>query len=112
MDNIDLLEFGWQYELIIFMLTVVVAVDAVGIIRSLKAGIGEMKEYAQLCIKYLKIIMTLFAGAFFIYAGAVNVQYDMATRVIHFVLGALLLADTAVCLFIKIKYRRVTEKDK
>ena len=61
-EKIDVLGFGWMYEAILVMLFLVSAVDAVSIVKSLKSGGEELKEYAQLCIKYLKILMCIFAG--------------------------------------------------
>ena len=86
------------------------AVDAVSIVKSLKSGGEELKEYAQLCIKYLKILMCIFAGGFFLLIAATYTEYDTATRAIHGVLGVLLLLDAAVSLWLELKYRRKAEK--
>ena len=80
------------------------------IVKSLKSGGEELKEYAQLCIKYLKILMCIFAGGFFLLIAATYTEYDTATRAIHGVLGVLLLLDAAVSLWLKLKYRRKAEK--
>lgn len=109
-EKIDVLGFGWMYEAILVMLFLVSAVDAVSIVKSLKSGGKELKEYAQLCIKYLKILMCIFAGGFFLLIAATYTEYDTATRAIHGVLGVLLLLDAAVSLWLKLKYRRKAEK--
>ena len=109
-ERIDVLNFGWMYEAILVMLFLVVAVDGVSIVKSLRAGGENLKDYAQLCVKYLKILMCIFAGGFFVFIAAAYTEYDAATRGIHGVLGVLLLIDAAVSLWLKIKYRRKAEK--
>lgn len=108
-EKINVLSFGWMYELILVMLFAVTVVDAVSIIKCVKGGLEELKEYAELCVKYLKILMCLFAGVFFIIVAVRYTEYDGITRAIHGVIGILLLIDAAVSLYIKIKYRRKTE---
>ena len=110
LEKINLISFGWMYELILVMLFAVTVVDAVSIIKCFRGGREEIKEYAELCVKYLKILMCFFAGIFFIIVAVGYTEYDGATRAIHGVIGVLLLIDAAVSLFIKIKYRRKTEK--
>lgn len=109
-EKINVLSFGWMYEIILVLLFGVTVVDAVSIIRCFKGGLEEIKEYAELCVKYLKILMCIFAGVFFVIVAVSYTEYDNITRAIHGILGGLLLIDAAVSLFIKIKYRRRTEK--
>ena len=105
MGKIDIFSFGFAYELILFMLFAVFVVDCVSIIKCLRSGKEEIKEYAKLCIKYLKIIMCVCAGVFFLIV-AFTYGYDFATSLIHAVLGFMMLTDAAVCLIIKLKYRK------
>ena len=105
MGKIDIFSFGFAYELILFMLFAVFVVDCVSIIKCLRSGKEEIKEYAKLCIKYLKIIMCVCAGGFFLIV-AFTYGYDFATSLIHAMLGFMMLTDAAVCLIIKLKYRK------
>lgn len=103
MEKVDVLSFGWGYELILFCLAAVVVVDAVSIVKTLSGDYEDKREYAQLCIKYLKILMCVMAGAFFLIV-ALTYGYDSATSLIHGILGGLLIVDAAVCLVIKLRY--------
>lgn len=103
MEKVDLLGFGWAYELILFMLSAVVVVDAVSIAKTMSGDYEEKREYAQLCIKYLKILMCAMAGGFFLIV-ALTYGYDRVTSLIHGILGGLLIIDAAVCFVIKLRY--------
>ncbi len=111
MKKIDIFEFGWAYEIILFMLAAVFIIDCVGIIGSFRSGEEEIREYAELCVKYLKIIMYFMAGTFFLIV-AFSYGYDLTTSLIHGILGGLLIADGAVSLIIKLKYRQKVRKNK
>ena len=104
MEKLDIYSFGWAYELILGLLAIGVIIDAVSIIRCIKAGREDIKEYAELCIKYLKILMQLAASVFFL---IVTFTYglDPASAAIHGILAVLLIIDAVVSLVIKIKYR-------
>lgn len=110
MDKIDIFGMGWIYEAILFMLALVFFVDAFSIIRCIRCGHEEITEYAQLCVKYLKIVMCLFAAFYFLFVAVTYTEYDGATRGIHGALGVMMLIDAVVCLILKIKYRRKQEK--
>ena len=109
MEKIDLLGYGWAYEIILVLLFGCVVVDSVGIVKCIKGEKEDRKEYAELCIKYLKILFQIAAGAFFLFV-CFTYGYEPATSAIHGILGALLIADAVVCLYIKIKYRRKKER--
>lgn len=105
MDQIDIFSYGWAYEVILLLLAGSFAIDAVSIVKCFRGGKEEIKEYAKLIIKYLKIFMYIFAGGFLIYV-AFTYGLEPASAAIHGVLGILLETDAAVCLFIKLKYGR------
>lgn len=109
MDKIDIFSYGWAYELILFLLAAGFVIDLVSIIKTLRGSLEDKKEYAELCVKYLKILMYIFAGAFFIII-ALTYGLDPASSAIHGVLGVLLLLDAAVSLFIKLKYGKKSGK--
>lgn len=114
-NGVDPVSYGWAYDVVLFMLFLVAAADAISMVKCFKSGEGELREYAHLCVKYLKIIMLLTAGVFFVYVCAAYTSYDGITRAIHGILGVMLLVDAAAGLILKIKYRRRTgdtdEKD-
>ena len=105
MVEFDIFEMGWAYEVIMFMLFLVFVVDAVSIVKCLKSGKEEITEYAELCVKYLKILLCIAAGAFFMYV-ALTKGYDAVTSGIHAALGIMMLADAFVCLILKIRFTR------
>lgn len=105
MEKTDILSYGVIYDIILGLLAVCFAVDAVSIVRCVKAGEEELREYAKLCVKYLTIVMKTFAGVFYLIV-AFTYGLETASAAIHGVLGVLLLADGAVSLFIKLKYGR------
>jgi hypothetical protein len=109
MNKIDIFSYGWIYDAVLLMLFAVAALDCVGIVRSIRDGKEALAEYAALCVKYLKIVMLLFAGGFFLLV-AFTYGYDTATTLIHGVMGVLLIADAVVSLVIKVKYSRRYEK--
>lgn len=105
MVEFDIFEMGGGYELIMFMLFAVFVVDTVSIVKCLRGGKEEITEYAELCIKYLKILLCLVAGAFFMYVALIK-GYDAATTGIHAALGIMMLADAFVCLILKIRFTK------
>lgn len=105
MEKVDIFSVGWGYDLILFMLFAVFAVDAVSIVSCLRKGKEDITEYAELCVKYLKILMCAFAGVFFLIV-AFTYGYDFATTLIHIVMGVLMLIDAIVCLVLKIRFTR------
>lgn len=109
MEKIDVFSLGWPYEVILFALFLCVVVDAVGIVKSLRAGGEDIKEYADLCVKYLKLLFQLAAGVFFIYI-CITSGMEPASAAIHGVLGGALLLDAAVCLYIKLRYGKKIKK--
>ncbi len=109
MEKIDIYSYGWAYEVILAMLFIVLVIDTVSIIKSLRGGREDIKEYADLCIKYLKILMYLFAGGYCLYV-CITYGLDPASAAIHGILGGLLLIDAAVSLVLKIKYGRKRAK--
>ena len=110
MNKIDIFSYGWIYDAVLLMLFAVTVTDAIGMIGSIRSGKEALAEYAALCVKYLKVIMLLFAGSFFLLV-AFTYGYDLATTAIHAVLGFLVLADAAASLVIKVKYARHYEKE-
>ncbi len=103
MEKIDIFEYGWTYEIILGLLSFSVIVDAVSIIKSFMGDIEDIKEYADLFIKYFKLIMYVFAGGFFIYVAAFY-GLEPGSAAVHWILGILLIVDAVVCLVIKLKY--------
>lgn len=104
-ENVDVLGFGWWYEIILVLLTLVVVVDAVSIMKTMSGDYEDKREYAELCVKYLKMLMCVMAGGFFLLV-AFTYGYDAVTSWIHGVLGGLLIIDAAVSLIIKLRYGR------
>ena len=91
------------------LLALSVFMDAASIIRSLVKGGSELGDYATYFIKYLKIAILFFAGSFCVYAAVMDFADNM-TRLIHGVLGALLLCDSLASLIIKLKYKHDKKK--
>lgn len=105
MNQIDIFSFGWAYELILLALFIVFVVDSVSIIVCLKKGQEDIKEYAELCVKYLKILMCFFAGIFLLIV-AFTYGYDFTTSLIHCIIGCTTLIDAVACLIIKLRFGR------
>ncbi len=103
MNKIDIFSYGWIYDVMLGLLAVGVVIDAFSIVKCLKAGKEDIQEYAQLCIKYLKLILYFAAGVFFLII-CFTYGLDTVTSAIHGVLGAMLLIDGIVSLIIKLKY--------
>lgn len=109
MNKVDVFDFGFGYELILILMTGVFIVDAVSIVKSLKGGYEDIREYAQLCVKYFKILLTAFAAWFFLTV-AFTYGYDSVTSAIHGVLGVMMIIDTVACLVVKLRYGRKKRK--
>lgn len=104
-ENVDVVSFGWWYEIILVLLSLVVIVDSVSIIKTMSGELEDKREYAELCVKYLKLLMCVMAGGFFLLI-AFTYGYDTVTSVIHGILGGLLILDALVSLVIKLIYGR------
>ena len=104
-ENVDVVSFGWWYEIILVMLSLVVIVDGVSIIKTMSGELEDNREYAELCVKYLKLLMCVMAGGFFLLV-AFTYGYDTVTSAIHGILGGLLILDALVSLVIKLIYGR------
>lgn len=109
MERVDIFSYGWAYEVILLLLAGSVVIDAVSIVKCFKNGMADVKEYAELIIKYLKILMYIFAGGFMLLV-AFTYGLEPASAAIHGILGFLLLIDAAVCLWMKLKYGRKSGK--
>lgn len=109
MDKVDIFGYGWTYEIILGLLAFSFIIDAVSIVKSFRGGLEDIKEYAELFVKYLKILMHLFAGGFFIYVG-LTYGLDAGSTAVHLILGALLIADAIVCMYIKLRYGKRSGK--
>ncbi|MGN0666037.1 MAG: hypothetical protein ACI4KF_05875 [Huintestinicola sp.] len=105
----NILEYGPLYIAFIVLLALSVVMDAASITRSLKKGGSELTDYATYFIKYLKIAILFFAGAFCVYAAVMDFA-DSTTRLIHGILGILLLFDSIASIIIKMKYKRDKKK--
>lgn len=104
-ENVDVVSYGWWYEIILVLLSLVVIVDSVSIFKTMSGGLEDKREYAELCVKYLKILMCVAAGGFFLLV-ALTYGYDRLTSAIHGILGSMLILDALASLVIKLIYGR------
>ncbi|MBQ5310997.1 MAG: hypothetical protein ILP19_03020 [Oscillospiraceae bacterium] len=100
----DIFSFGYIYDAILFMLFLSPLIDLVGIVKIMRSSVAERKEYAEEIVRWLKLVMYLFAGGYCFYI-AIAGGYSAVTAAIHIVIGLLLYISMGLLLYIKIKYR-------
>ncbi|MBP0954654.1 MAG: hypothetical protein J6M90_03300 [Oscillospiraceae bacterium] len=110
MGQIDFFEYGIIYDIILFMLFAVGVFDIIFMIVTARRDIEEKKEYAQLIVKWLGILLKA-AAAVYCFIVTFTYDVDLTTKLIHAGIGALLTVDTVFSLYYKIKYGRLPLAD-
>jgi hypothetical protein len=95
--------FGVPYTIVLILLVLGVIMDVVSFIKCRKLSSSDLYDYAKTFIKYLKIAVTLIFSAIMLYI-AFTADISAGYKAMHIAIGALLIADSAVCLYIKLKY--------
>ncbi|GEM_PF-6649303 len=95
--------FGVPYTIVLVLLVLGVIMDIVSFIKCRTLSDKDLYDYAKTFIKYLKIAVTLLFSAVMLYV-AFTADISAGYRIMHIIIGILLIADSAACLYIKLKY--------
>lgn len=91
------------YKVILLLLFGGIAMDIYGIVASIKLGGDELHNYARTFVKVIKIALSLMFSAVLFYI-AFKADISAVYKAVHIALGSLLFADSAVCLYIKLRH--------
>lgn len=97
-------DYGWGYIVFLVLITAGLLLNVFSSVRVLKKGGADLRDYADVFLKYTTIVFMFLIGAWCIF-NAITPDYDAVTVGIHAVLGALLIADGIFTLVIKLRYK-------
>ena len=96
-------EVGFIYFALIVMLFICVAIDIFSYIVAFCVKQIDYKEYCTYGIKIAKLILYLVFGIIMFALGIFN-ELSVSTRIVHIIIGSLLIADFIFGLVLKLKF--------
>ncbi len=96
-------EVGIAFGLFFIMLFLITLFDGITMIGIFVRQSADVQEYASYVLSWLKIAALLIFAAIMVYFGII-MKVSVYTKVIEFVIAALLAADGIASMVIKIKF--------
>lgn len=101
----QLKEFGAAYMVGMALVVIVAVIDVISDVHCFKKHPEDIHDYAEVMIKYSKIIVIALLGVYFILQ-TFDSRIIPSVRALHIIIGVIAVADSAVSLFIKLKFSR------
>lgn len=101
----QLKEFGAAYIVAMALVAVIAVIDAVSVIHCLTKHREDLHDYAEVMIKYTKIIVIALMGVYFILQ-TLDDKILTSVKILHIAVGIIAVADSAVCFYVKRKFSR------
>lgn len=101
----QLKEFGTAYMVGMALVIIVAVIDVISAVHCFKKHPEDLHDYAEVMIKYGKIIVIAMLGVYFILQ-TFDSRILPSVKALHIAIGVIAIADSAAGLFIKLKFSR------
>ena len=102
-------DYGWLYIVFLALIVGGVVLNVISTVRVLKKGGGELRDYADVFIKYMTIAFMFIIGAWCI-INVITPDYDIVTVLVHLIIGLAVIGDGIFSLIVKLKYKTKSQK--